>query len=77
MHGAELPYQALQFLLPHAPMGGRNVQEVPQFLELALWEGDCYRLGVNDLSEELLDALPVSFPGIELLYRHRVFGFPG
>ena len=74
MHGAELPYQALEFLPPHAPLGNRDVQEVSEFMEILLWEGDRYRLGVDSPTEDLFNALPVSVLGQELLDRHRVFG---
>ena len=67
VHGAEIPYQALQVLPTHAPLGYRDVQEVPEFLELALWEGDRPRLGVGELPEDLIDALPISLPSQELL----------
>ena len=52
VHVTEFPYEALQFLPPHAPLGGRNVQEVSDFLELALWEGDHSYLGVDSQTED-------------------------
>ena len=58
MHEAELPYQELQFLPTHALLGDWYVQEVPEFLELALWDGYCTRLSVNDPPKDLLETLP-------------------
>ena len=63
MHGAELPYQVLQFLPTHMSLGDQEVQEVPEFLELMLWESDCPCLGVDDTPEDLLYALPTPLSG--------------
>ena len=76
MHVAEIPYQSLQILPAHASLGGWDVQEVAQFLEIALWEGDRPCLGVYNPPKDLLDALPISLTVKERLDRHLVLGFP-
>ena len=51
MHGAELPHQVIELFPSYPPVGRRNGQHVLQFLEFALWEGDC----LNDPPEDLLE----------------------
>ena len=75
--------RALKWLFFSLPGEAKDSVSVKKLLagegdwELAIWEGDRSHLGVDGPTEDLLDALPVSFHGQELLDRHRVFGFPG
>ena len=57
VYGSELPYQVLQILSDHARLGVRDVQEVSQLLEFALWEGNRPCLGVYDPTKDLLEIL--------------------
>ena len=72
----DLTYQVFQILPAHAPLGGWDVQEVPQLLELALWEGDRPCISVYNIPKDPLDTLLIYLSGQELLGQHQVLGFP-
>ena len=77
MHGADLPYQALQVLLAHALIGDWYIQEDLEFLDLVLWKGYRFRLSVDDTPEDLLNTLPISLLYQDLLDQYRFLGFLG
>ena len=77
VHGAEFPHQALQLLLAHPTLCGRDGEKLEELQICSFWEGNRSRPHVDQPPQNLFFAGPAPSPAISFLTLTESLVFPG